>query len=110
MRILIHLHHARCWGCIVGYLQHRGLKVIKASQYFTGHGMLGVVFFVLGNLGSAWALADLMHKPAYEAVSFGNVVPLLLFSVFGLISVPMMLIGRAYDMKITEIPKDFRKP
>lgn len=84
--------------------------MIKVSQYFTGHGMLGIVFFIVGNIASAWFLASTMNAPSYSPPTATTYLLMGLSGLAVLISVPLMLIGRAYDMQVTEVPKDLRRP
>jgi hypothetical protein len=71
---------------------------MKVEQYFTGHGILGVILFVGGNIASSAFVYWLLRATPFETASTG-------FLLFGaaagfavLISVPLMLIGRAYQV------------
>lgn len=84
--------------------------MIKVSQYFTGHGMVGILFFIVGNVASAWLLASAMNAPSYSPPTVGTYLMMGLSGLAVLASVPLMLIGRAYDMQVTDIPKELRRP
>lgn len=84
--------------------------MIKVSQYFTGHGIVGVIFFFLGNIGGAWKLMALMRAPAYGAPGVGDTIVLFVFGMMAMAALPLMLIGRGYDMQVTDIPRELRRP
>lgn len=83
--------------------------MIKVSQYFNGHGLWGVVLFVLGNIAAAWLAVAIAAAPDHAP---SGLLAYLIMAGSGfavLISVPLMLVGREYDMRITEIPKELRR-
>lgn len=68
---------------------------MKVTQYFTGHGILGVLFFIVGYPLSGWIVAGWFQAgptgPSGSSLAFGAVV-----GIATLASVPLMLIGREY--------------
>jgi len=80
---------------------------MSVSQYFTGMGIWGVLFFVIGSIVNAIALVSVLSTSA-AYVSSPSMATLIVLAISGfavLLSVPMMLIGRAYDVTIIHIPK-----
>lgn len=80
--------------------------MIKVTQYFTGHGMLGVILLVIGTVATAWLTASAMSAPAYAQPTTASYLMMGAAGLAVLISLPLMLIGRAYDVEIRHIPKD----
>lgn len=79
-------------------------KQVEVSQSFTGSGLLGAILFVagwiVGTIG--WYLLVTSPHPssAFTLILLGGGA----FAV--LISIPMMIVGRAYYVTIDRIPKD----
>jgi hypothetical protein len=83
--------------------EYRG-KQVEVSQYFTGSGLLGAILFVAGWLVGTigWYLLVTTPHPssAFTLILLGGGA----FAV--LISIPMMIVGRAYYVTLDRIPKD----
>lgn len=76
--------------------------MLKVTQYFTGHGLWGAVLFVLGNLSGGigwWLWSEMMLTTnAFFWTALGGAMAVAL-------SVPLMIVGRSYDIEIKHIPK-----
>jgi hypothetical protein len=74
----------------------------KAQQYFTGHGILGVILFVVGNIASAGFLVSWFGTAPYQQIGTGSLIAGGICGFATLISIPLMLIGREYQI---DLPK-----
>ena len=83
--------------------------MLSISQYFTRHGIVGVLLFVGGHIGAAALLARMMWQPAYSPPGVGSYILLGACGFGVLISIPLMLIGRAYDVELRQLPKELRR-
>lgn len=76
---------------------------MKVTQYFTGHGMLGVIFFIAGYPLSGWFLVSWVRSgpegPGMLSLLLGATV-----GIAALASIPLMLIGREYAVTGTLPP------
>ena len=84
---------------------------MEVTQRFTDRGRLGVALFVLGPLLlliSAW-LINSDGFNGYQGTGAGY-IPLAVAGLIAmLVSIPLMLTGREYFVKITHIPRESLK-
>lgn len=76
---------------------------MKVTQYFNGHGILGVIFFIVGYPLSGWIAAGWLWA-APGTISLWWLLLGALVGIATLASIPLMLIGREYSVTGTLPP------
>lgn len=83
--------------------------MLSISQYFTRDGIVGVIFFIGGNIGVAAMIAWLLRQPSYAQPGAMAYLLLAGLSFAALAGLPLMLIGRAYDVELRHLPKELQR-